>query len=140
MNRPALNYICTLLTGGLFGFYWLFRMASELDVPNNRLKAKVFSVVFGLYLLVVLFLMTQVPNSNTESANYIVTYLIYLLFAFVAVLFYLSLSTLSAVSRSINAMGGRAPKGIVLYLLFAFYLIALPVLQAKINGGKSEPT
>lgn len=136
MNKPGINYLLTLLTGGLFGFYWLFSMAKQVQISGYLFKTKFFSVTLILYLLTVFFLISQVAQKSTGvivSNSILTTLLPVWLFSLVIILFYLIFSTLSAVSKGINEKGVGAPQGLKLYLLFALYLVALPLLQVRLN-------
>lgn len=138
MENSKVKYLFTLLTSGIYGFFWLFEMAESSKISNYTLKRNVFTVTFILFLSLTLY---EIFKFNYAIAhNQIDTYVNenptfpYWLLILGALVYAIAFNVLNDISKYINAKGVTAPKGIKLCILFIFYFAALPLLQNRLKN------
>jgi len=138
-RNTFLFYLLTLLTGGQFGFLWLFLMAHDVEavqknqIPQLRFFSVVYPVVYVVYLVVLgynLYNFPQFEPSGKGLPSFTFTpFLFFSAFFLLGYGIYLALRVADSVRRSGTKLVGNAG----LILLFLFYLAALPLLQSKLN-------
>lgn len=132
-------YILTLLSGGQFGFLWLFLMAHDVEamqknhIPRLRFFGAAYTIVYVAYLFVVGYNLYHFPQYEPGGKGLpIFSFMPFMLisaFYLLAYAIYLALRVADFVRKSGTTMVGNAG----LILLFIFYLAALPLLQSKLN-------
>lgn len=89
IRKPLTQWLYTILTGGLYLFYWVWRVSSELNdaegkiVLNISLWKKIFTVI--LILTTVAFLYTANENRIIPFLVMLASYLAFIIYVLCAI-------------------------------------------------------
>lgn len=141
-RNPLVHWLLTVLTGSVYGIFWIYKMAIDANeiAGSERIKIKknvcITVVLFAAYL--VLFTL----NFQAFQKNFELTQagsppegpgILFLINWLVGLAWLIHLVSLLIRTANIARTKIQIPSSGVLVLLTFIYMIALPLLQSKLN-------
>lgn len=140
-HSPVRYYVFFLLTGGLFGFYWLISLMRDVNVLSGtelfavKKVAKVLVALGLIEMTGVIYLMTSPLGS---APTFVITIVVVAALIFSASPFFLAVRLNKSIIQLAGTTIGPGSTLKIIGLTFAWYL-SLPFLQTRVNAiGKSR--
>jgi hypothetical protein len=141
-RNPLIHWLLTVFTGSVYGIFWIYKMAIDANViaGSERIKIKknvcITIILFVTYLVLFSITMQQTLKGfdiaqagGTPEAPSLIFFVNWL----VGLAWLIHLVSLLIRTANIARTKIQIPSSAVLALLTFIYMIALPLLQSKMN-------
>ena len=138
-RNTIVHYLLTLITGGQYLFIWLFLMAHDINSikPNTisrlQIKAYVFLAIYILYMAMILYAFMRVIGAEDTSKALAAMPNVAALSILAGAMLAMTAHLVIKIGAFIRTTGTKIPGSGMLLLLTALYMIALPLMQSKLN-------
>ncbi|MEM3113485.1 MAG: DUF4234 domain-containing protein [Candidatus Pacearchaeota archaeon] len=151
IRNPALVLLFTILTIGIYGFYWLFSTTKELG-RYSKSAPKIWMVIllfFGFYLMILFYIIVtyyfsinifslpidfnSFQNKNLAISSLIINVIIFAGIVIIGFIFFLKYS------KAINEVTGFNNKALFI-LWIVFFPVALVISQMQLNKKSGNET
>ena len=132
--RAVKYYLLTIITLGLFSFYWIYLLAVQAKLEKGQITrdTKVFSVLFVVYWAIgITNYYYAYPNGIPLIMEYRIVFLLTAAIAIIMV--YLVFKWQFKVAKMIRSNSEAVPNNVVLIILYVMCLGSLPLLQYKLE-------
>ena len=141
-RNPLIHWLLTVLTGSVYGIFWIYKMAIDANSIAGEEKIKIKKNVCITVILFVVYLILFTLNFQTFLKNFELAQagsspegpgLIFLINWLVGLAWLIHLVSLLIRTANIARTKIQIPSSAVLALLTFIYMITLPLLQSKLN-------